>query len=521
MGSEENYLDNLLKSMESGAGASGRAPIIGDSVSYDDVATLTEDEMEKMIARAASAEDDVQEAYEPELEESIEDVMELLEKEQNHELVDEKQIAFSQEVENMDSEVAPDADHAEMLMENDISELLSRVDDQVPTREEVEQEHIDTEKREEAEQKRKQKEEQKEKKRQAKLQKQRSKEEKKRQKEEKRKSRKVPEEKQSEEKQLEEKQLEEKQPENAELSANTGKANGFLNSLFSKKRKKKDTSSGENDDNISADSDLSPDFAFETIDEEPVIEDAFQQSIQELLATDGFAEIDVNEVDPSTIIPDKHSRESKNEAETQPNKPEELFSAPTEELLTDGEETIDLSNLAATDNADIAELLREASELNEMGKENQKDYVSELSGEDSEDAETVETENAAKEKKVSLWSKLMNFLFEEVEEEEEQISDAEDLPTGKVSDENQAILDAMEEEGKGKKKKKPKKEKKNKKGKGEEKTKAEGEEEGADDLVVDGKEKRAAHTDADAGQNAFDPEFFQIHGDSPFDSGKR
>ena len=175
MGSEENYLDNLLKSMENGAGASGRAPIIGDSVSYDDVATLTEDEMEKMIARAASAEDDVQEAYEPELEESIEDVMELLEKEQNHELVDEKQIAFSQEVENMDSEVAPDADHAEMLMENDISELLSRGDDQVPTREEVEQEHIDTEKREEAEQKRKQKEEQKEKKRQAKLQKQRSK----------------------------------------------------------------------------------------------------------------------------------------------------------------------------------------------------------------------------------------------------------------------------------------------------------------------------------------------------------
>ena len=371
MGSEENYLDNLLKSMESGAGASGRAPIIGDSVSYEDVATLTEDEMEKMIARAASAEDDVQEAYEPELEESIEDVMELLEKEQNHELVDEKQIALSQEVENMDSEVAPDADHTEMLMENDISELLSRVDDQVPTREEVEQEHIDTEKREEAEQKRKQKEEQKEKKRQAKLQKQRSKEEKKRQKEEKRKSGKVPEEKQSEEK-----QLEEKQPENTELSANTGKANGFLNSLFSKKRKKKDTSSGENDDNISADSDLSPDFAFETIDEEPVIEDAFQQSIQELLATDGFAEIDVNEVDPSTIIPDKHSRESKNEAETQPNKPEELFSAPTEELLTDGEETIDLSNLAATDNADIAELLREASELKEMGKEKQKDYVS-------------------------------------------------------------------------------------------------------------------------------------------------
>ena len=49
MGSEENYLDNLLKSMENGAGASGRAPIIGDSVSYDDVATLTEDEMEKMI----------------------------------------------------------------------------------------------------------------------------------------------------------------------------------------------------------------------------------------------------------------------------------------------------------------------------------------------------------------------------------------------------------------------------------------------------------------------------------------
>lgn len=462
MGSEENYLDDLLKSMESGTEPPARGTVINDSASFDDVATLTEDEMEKMIAQAASMDEDSQEVYDSDKETSVEDLRELLQKEQDHELVDEKQIVFSRDVERMDSDVSPDVNQTEFLMENDISELLSLIDYQVPTRDGVEKEQRKKEKQEAAEQKRKLKEEQKEKKRQAKLQKQ----------------------------------------------------NGLLLKLFGKK--KKDTSPSESEATPSTDDNPVLDFDEEAlemgtdtgegnnpangtdladaVEEEPVLEDAFQQSIQELLATDGFAEIDVNEIDPSTIIPEKSSSKAKKIVEKEQDAPIELLTTPDEAITLDEEETIDLSNLASSDNADIAELLREASELNEIGKD-KKEFVSDLSEESPEGTETVGTEDSEEGKKVSLWSKLMNFLFEEVEEEEEPQpgSDSDDLPTGKVSEENQAILDSMEEEGKGKKKKKPKKEKKKKKAKGEEKSKSEGEEESeeSDDSGKSTKGKKA------------------------------
>ena len=494
MGSEENYLDNLLKSMEAGTEAPARGTENNDAVSmngmatFDDVATLTEDEMEKMIAQAASMDEDTQEVFDSDQEASVEDIRELLQKEQDHELVDEDQIVFSQDVEKMDSDMALDVDRTEHLMENDISELLSLVGEQIPTREGVEKEQRNKEKQEAAERKRMLKEEQKEKKRQEKLQKQRIKEEKKREKAEKR----------EKEKQIKETENQFHVSEQEKSDEKPVKENGLLFKLFGKK--KKDDLSSEENENPLTEGNPVWDFDAEALGketktgednivangidsanpmgEEAVLEDAFQQSIQELLATDGFAEIDVNEIDPSTIIPEKSSSKIKKTVEMGQESPIEVPATPDDTIALDEEETIDLSNLASSDNADIAELLREASELNEIGKD-KKEFLSDLSEENGEAAETSETEIVPEGKKASLWSKLMNFLFEEVEDDEEQqaSSDSDDLPTGKVSEENQAILDSMEEEGKGKKKKKPKKEKKKKKTKGEEQTKSEGEEE--------------------------------------------
>lgn len=95
------------------------------------------------------------------------------------------------------------------------------------------------------------------------------------------------------------------------------------------------------------------------------------------------------------------------------------------------------------------------------------DLLFDLGGETETDVESAgdgrgeEPEQGGKEKK-SLFAKILDFLTEEDEEEEQTRRGTEDIP---LSDENRQVLEEMDQEKPGKKSKKGKKPKKEKKGK--------------------------------------------------------
>lgn len=124
-------------------------------------------------------------------------------------------------------------------------------------------------------------------------------------------------------------------------------------------------------------------------------------------------------------------------------------------------------------------LLNLSAESEAYGETVKEEHVEELAG-----------KREGKEKK-NLFSRILDFLTEEDEEEEETQHGTEDIP---LSDENRQVLEEMDQEEPGKKGKKGKKAKKSnkaKKGKASVDEAVEGEDEEAEDSGADKKNKKA------------------------------